>query len=117
MRGTKGLLYANVSSENTVKILISADPLPVPLNTTAILLKVNGSAQGELYAWVRVQYPCTITYYLDKPLYKPHTSYQKIVVKDHYLELGSLIPAIISTNMGLALMLASCYLLARKQRS
>ncbi len=80
MRGAEGLLYASVykSSRNTVKILIGADPTPVPLiNTIVILLKVNGDAQGELHAWVRIRYPCTITYYLDKPLYKPHISYQK----------------------------------------
>jgi len=121
VKSAKGLLHATVHrpGENIVKVNLDtgASPIPVSLNTTAILLKASGNAHGELHVWVRAQYQCVTTYYLDKPLYKPHISYQKVNIENHYFELGNLVPAIILISIGHALMLVSCNLATRKQGS
>ncbi len=120
VKGVRGLLDAVVykTSEDAIVVKMGTwkQSIPIPLNTTAILLSANGNVQGTLHVWMRAQYLCTVTYYLDKPLFRPYTAYHEINVVDHYLELGSLVQAAALNSVGLALMLISCFMISRKSR-
>ncbi len=114
VKSSKGLLQATVYKPDDKTIAVTIDTathdIQIPLNITALILEINGDASGRLHLDVYAKDKCIITYYIDKPLYIPYTSYKTITIKYNCLNLGSLIVSAILTCIGIVSILLSCYL-------
>ncbi len=117
VESSKKLFYAIVykPSEDVVKVVIDTGnkPIMLPLDTEMIILKVTSNAKGELRLESIPQYKCTITYYLDKPLYKPYTNYKTLTIEEHHFNPEGLTQSIVIALIGISLILVSCYLMLR----
>ncbi len=110
VEGERGLLEATVfkPEEDLMGVVIEAAGINLSTSTTEVVVEAVGDAEGLLHGWANVKCPCVITYYLDRPEYIPKTTFEDIGIPDHYLDPGSLAPAIALITVGLAIMMISC---------
>ncbi len=74
------------------------------------MVKVGGDAHGKLHLYAYVRKKCITTYYIDRSLYVPYTSFKRISIRYSYLELGSAATSAILVCVGITTMMLSCYL-------